>query len=288
MTSIDRTEYGVGSIEGEAAKNAAPPPRRLRQALGGMLDSVLPLAIAGGAWEVFARSGIYKPALTPTLEDILAVTVKNLASGVLLADIGFTLYRLLTGFLIGAITGIVLGTLMARFRLAERFFRPLVSVLNPIPSLAWIPLFVLWFGLGETATIALVAFATVIPVIMNVWTGGKAVSEVWLRAAESMDCRGSRLFLKVILPASIPFMVTGLRGGIGRGWRAVVAGEMIAATSHGLGWVIFNSIAFLKTDVMLSAILFIGLIGLLIENCVFTAIERATVVRWGMLRDVGS
>ncbi len=288
MTSIDRTEYGVGSIEREVAKKVALPSQRLRQALRRMFDALLPLAVAAGAWEVFARSGIYKPALTPTLEDIFIVTVKNLKSGVLLADIAFTLYRLLTGFLIGAITGIVLGALMARSRLVERFFQPLVSVLNPIPSLAWIPLFILWFGLGETATIVLVAFATVVPVTLNVWTGGKAVNDVWLRAAESMECRSSRLFFKVILPASVPFLVTGLRGGIGRGWRAVVAGEMIAATSHGLGWVIFNSIAFLKTDVMLSAILFIGLIGLLIENCVFAAIERATVVKWGMLRDVGS
>lgn len=278
----------VGSIERETSKPAALPLQRLGRVLRGMLDSLLPLAIAGAAWEVFARSGIYKRALTPTLEDIFTVTVKHLGSGVLLADIAFTLYRLLTGFLIGALAGIILGALMARLRLVERFFQPLVSVLNPIPSLAWIPLFILWFGLGETATIVLVAFATVIPVTMNVWTGGRAVNEVWLRAAESMECRSSRLFFKVILPASVPFIVSGLRGGMGRGWRAVVAGEMIAATSHGLGWVIFNSIAFLNTDVMLSAILFIGLIGLVIENWVFAAIERATVMRWGMLRDTGS
>ncbi len=278
----------AGSIEREASKPAALPLQRLGRALRGAFDSLLPLAIAGAAWEVFARSGVYKRALTPTLEDIFTVTVKHLGSGALLADIGFTLYRLLTGFLIGALAGIVLGALMARLRLVERFFQPLVSVLNPIPSLAWIPLFILWFGLGETATIVLVAFATVIPVTMNVWTGGRAVNEVWLRAAESMECRSSRLFFKVILPASVPFIVSGLRGGMGRGWRAVVAGEMIAATSHGLGWVIFNSIAFLNTDVMLSAILFIGLIGLVIENWVFTAIERATVMRWGMLRDAGS
>jgi NitT/TauT family transport system permease protein len=278
----------VGAIIPEVSKPVALPVHRLGRALRGLLDSVLPLSLAALAWEVFARSGIYKRVLTPTLEDIFAVTVKHLGSGVLLADIAFTLYRLLSGFLIGALAGIMLGALMARLRLVERFFQPLVSVLNPIPSLAWIPLFILWFGLGETATIVLVAFATVVPVTLNVWTGGRAVNEVWLRAAESMECRSSRLFFKVILPASVPFIVSGLRGGMGRGWRAVVAGEMIAATSHGLGWVIFNSIAFLNTDVMLSAILFIGLIGLVIENGVFAAIERATVMRWGMLRDAGS
>ena len=277
----------VETIEPVAPTRAARRFHRLGPGLRRLLDSALPLAVAGAAWEAFARSGVYKRALTPTLEDIFTVTVKHLQSGVLLADIAFTLYRLLTGFLIGALAGIILGALMARLRLVERFFQPLVSVLNPIPSLAWIPLFVLWFGLGETATIALVAFATVIPVTMNVWSGGRAVNDVWLRAAESMECRGSRLFFKVILPASVPFIVSGLRGGMGRGWRAVVAGEMIAATSHGLGWVIFNSIAFLNTDVMLSAILFIGLIGLVMENWVFTALERATVMRWGMLRDAG-
>ena len=288
MTSVDGTGTPAGVAERASARDAARSPHRLRRALRTLFDALVPLAVVGAAWEVFARSGVYKPALTPTLEDIAAVTIRMLASGALLANIAFTLYRLLTGFLIGAIIGIMLGALMARIRLAERFFQPLVSVLNPIPSLAWIPLFVLWFGLGETATIVLVAFATVIPVIMNVWVGGKAVNEIWLRAAESMDCRGRRLFFQVVLPASVPFIVAGLRGGIGRGWRAVVAGEMIAATKYGLGWVIFNSIAFLNTDVMLSAIFFIGLIGLLIENCVFAAIERATVVKWGMLRDAGS
>lgn len=288
MTSIDETTSRAGTTEREVAQRASFPSQRLRRALRSLLDALLPLVIAAGAWEAFARSGVYKRALTPTLGDIFTVTVKHLISGVLLADIAFTLYRLLAGFLIGALAGVVLGALMARVRLVERFFQPLVGVLNPIPSLAWIPLFILWFGLGETATIVLVAFATVIPVTMNVWTGGRAVNDVWLRAAESMECRRSRLFFKVILPASVPFIVTGLRGGMGRGWRAVVAGEMIAATSHGLGWVIFNSIAFLNTDVMLSAILFIGLIGLFFENWVFTAIERATVMRWGMLRDVST
>lgn len=283
MTSVG-TEH-VGVAEGMPA--SARAPHRFARGLRSVLDSLVPLAVVGAAWEAFARSGVYKPVLTPTLEDIAAVTIKMFVSGALVADIAFTLYRLLTGFLIGAIVGIMVGALMARLRLAERFLQPLVGVLNPIPSLAWIPLFVLWFGLGETATIVLVAFATVIPVIMNVWVGGKAVNETWLRAAESMECRGSRLFFKVVLPAAVPFIVAGLRGGIGRGWRAVVAGEMIAATKYGLGWVIFNSIAFLNTDVMLSAIFFIGLIGLVIENCVFAAIERATVVRWGMLRDSG-
>ncbi|MGH7862466.1 MAG: ABC transporter permease, partial [Candidatus Dormibacteraceae bacterium] len=125
---------------------------------------------------------------------------------------------------------------------------------------------------------------TSLPVVINVGSGVKSVNEVWIRAAESMNCRGLRLFYMVVLPAALPQIITGLRGGLGRGFRAVVAGEMIAATQWGLGWVIFNSISFLNTAGMLTAIAFIGVIGLLVENFVFSAVERVTVVRWGMLR----
>jgi NitT/TauT family transport system permease protein len=246
------------------------------------------LAIVALAWEAFARSGIYKPVLVPSLEQISRVFWQMTQSGALQHDIAYTCVRLFAGFLIGASFGGVLGLLMARSAPAERFFLPLVSVLNPIPSLALIPLFVLWFGLGETAVVVLVAFASSIPVIINVWSGVKAVNEIWIRAAESMNCRGLKLFYLVVLPAAIPQTISGLRGGLGRGFRAVVAGEMIAATQWGLGWVIFNSIAFLNTAAMLTAIAFIGVIGLLVENFIFSAIERATVVRWGLLRETSN
>ncbi|MGH7862816.1 MAG: ABC transporter permease, partial [Candidatus Dormibacteraceae bacterium] len=134
---------------------------------------MVPFAVVAVGWEAFARSGIYPPALSPSIESIVRVGWGMAVSGSLEHDIAYTCYRLFSGFLIGAAVAVALGMLMARFAWIERFFLPLVSALNPIPSLAWIPLFVLWFGLGETAVIVLVAFATSLPVVINVWSGVK-------------------------------------------------------------------------------------------------------------------
>jgi len=175
---------------------------------------------------------------------------------------------------------------MGRFRPAERFTLPLVSVLSPIPSLAWVPLFILWFGLGNAASIALVFYAATFPVILNTWTGVKSVNRIWVRSAESMGAGDHAVFRRVVLPGSLAFIIAGLRQAFARAWIAVVGGEMIAATSWGLGWVIFDSKEYLNTDVMLGSLLVIGALGLVIERLVFQMLEHRTVGRWGMVKTV--
>jgi len=198
----------------------------------------------------------------------------------------FTLYRVLAGLVLAALCGIPLGMLMGRWRPAERFFVPLISVLMPIPSLAWVPVFILWFGLGNTATIMLVFYAATFPLMYNTWTGVRSVNRLWLRAAEGLGADERALFRKVVLPGSLPFVITGLRQAFARSWIAVVGGEMIAASAWGLGWVIFDAKEFLNTDVMLGVLVVIGGLGLLFERVVFQALEARTVARWGMLRAV--
>jgi NitT/TauT family transport system permease protein len=207
-------------------------------------------------------------------------------NGAMLRHTFYTLYRVVFGFVLAGFIGVPLGILMGRFRRAERFFVPLVSVLMPIPSLAWVPVFILWFGLGDAATIALVFYAATFPVIFNTWTGVRSVNRLWIRSAEAMGADEKVLFQKVVLPGSLPFIITGLRQAFARAWIAVVGGEMIAATSWGLGWVIFDSKEFLKTDVMLASLAIIGLLGLGFERLIFQTLERRTVARWGMVRAV--
>src|SRR5439155_130192 len=118
--------------------------------------------------------------------------------------------------------------------------------------------FILWFGLGNAASVALVFYAATFPIILNTWTGVRSINRIWIRAAETMGAGGGELFRKVVLPGSLPFVIAGLRQAFARSWIAVVGGEMIAATSWGLGWVIFDSKEFLRTDVMLSTLVLIG------------------------------
>jgi NitT/TauT family transport system permease protein len=175
---------------------------------------------------------------------------------------------------------------MGRYRHVERFFLPLVSVLMPIPSLAWIPVFILWFGLGNAATIALVFYAATFPVVFNTWTGVRSVNRLWVRSAQAMGANERALFQKVVLPGSLPFIIAGFRQAFARAWIAVVGGEMIAATSWGLGWVIFDSKEFLNTDVMMASLAVIGIIGLVFERLIFQPIEQRTVNRWGLVKAV--
>jgi NitT/TauT family transport system permease protein len=172
---------------------------------------------------------------------------------------------------------------MGRSRRAEDVFLPLVSIGAPIPGLAYAPLFMLWFGLGNLPAVLLVGFVSAFPVILNSWTGVKAVKEIWVRAAQAMGADDRRLFRQVILPGALPYILTGLRLGLSQAWRILVAVEMLTAVPWGLGWLIFGAREFLNTDVMLAGIAVIGAIGLALEKLVFQRLEDFTVVRWGML-----
>ena len=123
------------------------------------------------------------------------------------------------------------------------------------------PLFILWFGLGDTVTILIVFYAALFPMLLNTWTGVRAVNPIWLRAAGAMGANENALFWKVIIPGASPFIIAGLRQSFLRAWIAVIGAEMLAASSFGLGWVIFDAKEFLNTDVMLASLVVIGLIG---------------------------
>jgi len=174
--------------------------------------------------------------------------------------------------------------LMARFQRVEHFFLPLVSALMPIPSFALVPLFMLWFGIGNLTTVLIVFYAATFPMVFNTWSGVRSVNPLWLRAAGAMGADEQKLFWKVIIPGASPFIITGMRQAFLRAWIAVVGAEMIAASDWGLGWVIFDAKEFLNTDTMLAALIVIGCIGYLFERLVFGSVERATVQRWGMTR----
>jgi NitT/TauT family transport system permease protein len=255
-------------------------PERLRSLRRGAL-SVLAVA---AAYEAAARSGVFAQALLPTLPAVAKTFWSMLLDGSMLHHAFYTLYRVLAGLGLAVAAGLPLGILMARFRPVERFFMPLVSVLMPIPSLAWVPLFILWFGLGNATTVLVVFYAASFPMVLNAWTGVRAVNPLWLRAAGAMGASGRSLFWKVIVPGASPFIITGIRQAFLRSWIAVVGAEMIAASDWGLGWVIFDAKEFLNADIMIASLLVIGAIGFAFERLVFGSMERATVVRWGMVR----
>jgi len=248
-----------------------------------VLRAAFPFAVVAALWELVAHSGAFPRRLFPPLEEVAATLARLTVQGILPHHAAETLFRLALGFAIAAVAGVLIGILMGRYRRAEDLLLPLVSIGAPIPGLAYAPLFLLWFGLGDTGSIVLVAFVSAFSVTLNTWTGVKAVKEIWLRAAQTMGADERRLFRYVILPGALPYILTGWRLGLGQAWRILVAVEMLAAVPWGLGWLIFGAREFLNTDAMLAGIAVIGLIGLGLEKFVFQRLERYTVVRWGMV-----
>ncbi len=242
------------------------------------------IVLAAALYEALARSGWFAPALMPTLPQVAAALFNSLADGSMLGHAASTLYRVLFGLALAIVAGLPLGILMGRFRRIENFILPLASALMPIPSLAWVPVFILWFGLGNTVSILIVFYAALFPMLLNTWTGVRAVNPLWLRAAGAMGADENALFWKVIIPGASPFIITGLRQAFLRAWIAVVGAEMLAASDWGLGWVIFDAKEFLNTDLMLASLAVIGAIGFVFERLVFGSLERATILRWGMVR----
>ncbi len=242
------------------------------------------LMFVAAAYEATARSGFFAPALLPTLPTVTHTLVGMLADGTMLDHAAHTLLRVLVGFAFSVAVGLPLGILMARVRAVENFVLPLASALMPIPSLAWVPVFILWFGIGDTVAVLIVFYASLFPMLLNTWSGVRAVNPLWLRAAGAMGASERALFWKVIIPGASPFIIVGLRQAFLRSWIAVVGAEMLAASDWGLGWVIFDAKEFLNADVMLAALAVIGCIGFVFERLVFGSLERATVMRWGMVR----
>jgi NitT/TauT family transport system permease protein len=246
--------------------------------------AAISLAAAAALYQALSLSKIFPQVLMPTIPTVLETLYAMLADGSMFEHAGATLSRVLIGFTLATALGITLGIAMARFKPVENFFLPLVSALMPIPSFSLVPLFMLWFGIGNTTTVLVVLYGATFPILFNTWSGVRAVNPIWLRAAGCMGAGEHNMFWKVILPGASPFIITGMRQGFLRAWIAVVGAEMIAASNYGLGWVIFDAEQFLQADVMLASIVVIGLIGFLFERLVFGSVERATIQRWGMSR----
>ncbi len=255
--------------------------------LQGQMGSLMPTLgqIAIRAWELLFGPLIEALQENPDLG--VMGWLGALADSPILHHTFSTAWRLPLSFLIGALIGVAVGILMGRFSFWEAFFVPLIAVLLPIPALAWTPIVVLWSGFGDSTVIIITSFATFLPIAMAVWTGVKTVNPVWLRAAESMNASKMTIFWTVVLPGSLPMVMSGLRIGLARAWRAGVAAEAFAGIRWGLSAGIFDAQEYLDIAFMMVALSVLGLFGYLLEKVMFQPIESRTVIKWGMMEAMG-
>jgi len=216
-------------------------------------------------WQVGAL--IYGPDVIPGPLVTLQSAIELIADGSLLHYIGISFYRVFVGWMLGSLVAIPLGLLIGRVTIVRIFAEPFLNFIRFIPPIAFITLFLVWFGIGEQSKIALILYATLFIVIMNTLTGVLAVEEDKIRAARSLGASEWQILIHVIIPATVPYMFTGVRLAMGTSYMAIIGAEMIAA-NEGLGYLIWNSRLFFRTDWIFVGLISLGLIGFLTDRLV--------------------
>ncbi|MES2046999.1 MAG: ABC transporter permease [Pseudomonadota bacterium] len=227
-------------------------------------------------WVVVVQS---ESVIFPTPLQVVTGTLELAADGTLSEHILASLMRVGSGFLLACIVAIPLGLWMGRVEGAYRTLNPLFQILRPISPIAWIPLAILWFGVGNVSPIFLIFIASVFPMIVQTASGVHTIEKRYLRAAENFGVSRYTLFRQVIIPAVLPEIIVGMRIGLGVAWLVVVAAEMIALRS-GLGYLIMDSRnAGNRYDLVIAGMLIIGVIGLVLDG-LMRFLESLKSVRW--------
>jgi ABC-type nitrate/sulfonate/bicarbonate transport system permease component len=230
------------------------------------------------AWEVAARFGWRNPQIMPAPSDAVWMALTTIPPGQLFEHVYVSLLRILAGFSIGAVAAVALGIAAGWYRAVALVSRPFVEILRPIPPLAWIPIAIVWFGLGEPSKVFVIFLGTFFPVFTSAARGMASIPAPILRAARTMDVDGIRLLVKVAVPAAMPDIATGLRIGFGLGFGVLVAAELIAA-ERGLGHLVMEARQLGQLGISVFGIFLIGAVNLVADHQLAILIQR-TVGRW--------
>jgi ABC-type nitrate/sulfonate/bicarbonate transport system permease component len=250
-------------------------PAFLSRVGGNGLRGALGLAAFLGAWELLASVGWINAVLLPAPTTLFWAAADLLRSGTLLRHVGASIERVLVGFAMAAVVGLTLGVLLGWFQTLSDFFKPLVEALRPIPPIAWTPLAILWFGVGNAPSYFLVFVGAVFPVFVSTFSAVRNIERTQINAALCLGATPRMLIWDVLIPGALPVIFPGLRIALGVGWMCVVAAELIAAQS-GLGYMIQQSRLLLQTQYVVTGMIVIGVIGFAM-NGVMTVIERRLV-----------
>ncbi|HEY9348364.1 MAG TPA: ABC transporter permease [Inquilinus sp.] len=252
----------------------------------GFVRKALILVVLGLLWEGYGR-WLGNPLLFPSFTETFAAFLDNIGNGVLPARAVASLQTLVIGYAIGIALAALLTTLAIGSRIGADLLETLTSMFNPLPAIALLPLALLWFGLGQNSLIFVLVHSVLWALALNTYAGFLGVSETLRMAGRNYGLKGMRFVLFILIPAALPSILAGLKIGWAFAWRTLIAAELVfGATSGkgGLGWYIFQNRNELYTDKVFAGLAVVILIGLLVENLVFSTLERVTVKRWGMQR----
>lgn len=235
------------------------------------------------AWQMATSSGRWSAVLLPSPFSVAEYLWLALLDGSLLAACLVTLRRLLAGYIVGVMAGVPLGLLMSRSQLVEDTLGALALGLQTLPSVCWVPLALLWFGQTEGAMLFVVIMGTLWSVMIATDTGARNIPPIYARAARTMGSQGLHIWTRVILPASLPFLVSGMKQGWAFAWRSLMAAEIYVTilTGFGLGHLLHYGRELSAMEQVIGVMIVIVLIGLLADKALFSPWERFLHKRWG-------
>jgi NitT/TauT family transport system permease protein/taurine transport system permease protein len=267
------------STDFSARRGAA---RRHVERLIWRLLPLLPLAAMLLGWTIYWNVAHPVAATLPPLSGVISAFVELVASGRLIDDIAASLLRLVLGASIGIVTGVLAGFLIGLNRNAAAFFSPLIVFFNAISGIVWLPLMIGWLGIGTALAVFLIWNSVFFIVFQNTVLGVQLVPEFYEQGVRALGAGRFETLRSVTLPGALPHILAGIRSGLGFGWRALIAAELVGATT-GLGQLIFAAAEYSRSDIIIVGCLIIGCIAMAMDRWLLLPIERRTVQRWGLV-----
>ena len=235
------------------------------------------------AWQLIAFSGVAPEYVLPSPLGVAQTLARGIATGALLGGVATSMSRLLVGFAISAGAGVLLGLALGRVKLLDETLGALVLGLQALPSICWLPLAVLWFGLSESAILFVVVMGALLAITLATEAGIKNTPPLYLRAARNLGARGWKMYALVILPAALPAIITGMKLGWSFAWRSLMAAELLSASlAWGLGHLLSFGRDLNDMNQVVAVMLVIIAIGLGVDRALFVPLEARVRERWGL------
>ena len=226
-------------------------------------------------WISATKNELFSPVILPSIAMVFTSLISQISSGQIFQDVLISLSRVMQGYGIGLILGVFMGTLMGISGSTNKFFSGTFDAIRQIPPLAWIHLVILWFGIGETSKVILIAKASFFPILLNTISGIKSTPKAYIEVAKLYNKNSWKIFRQIYLPYALPNIFVGLRLGLSSAWMTVIAAELIASTS-GIGYRINDARNLLQSDVVITGIIVVGLLGVIMDRILDRILRELT------------
>ncbi|WP_313531943.1 ABC transporter permease subunit [Shinella sp.] len=269
----------LSELDALAGETNDTAPARTARPLPIAVISTLTVAVIIGLWGLASAYALVSPVFLPSPRQVVIalynLVVKGFVDATLAEHVGASLYRIFGALIASILIGIPAGLAIGTSRVGRGILDPIVEFLRPLPPLAYLPLVIIWVGIGEASKITVIALSMLPSIILSTSAGVRAVSKDHVNAARSLGASKAQVLREVVLPSAVPSILTGIRIALGAGWTTLVAAELVAATS-GIGFMIQSAAQFLVTDIVIAGIIVIALIAIVLEY-VARLIERRLV-----------